>query len=258
MTTSEDAANGSHPVAGEQVQHDTGVNSNRAFPTSNYADHLDPFVLFERFCIDPDVGFPMHPHKGFEIVSYLLDGGMAHEDSLGVANTAYAGEVMRITTGSGIRHSEFPAASAACNGLQLWVNLPRERKSVDADYEDASAEELPTRTVNGGTVTTVVGEGSPITLHTDVEYLDATVDSSWTWTVPEGWSGFCYGVDGSGTVADDTFSEGDVYPVTDATAEGDDESDREIKVTSDSGLRVVAVVGRPHGEAIRQRGPFVF
>ncbi|WP_435183557.1 pirin family protein [Halobellus sp. EA9] len=245
-----DEAQGDRSVlAGESVQHGTGVTSTRAFQTSHYAAHLDPFVLFERFYIDPDEGFPMHPHKGFEIVSYLLDGGMAHEDSLGVSHTAYEGDAMRITTGGGIRHSEFPADGAACNGLQLWVNLPREDKEIDADYAEASADELPTREAEGATVTTVVGDGSPIDLRTEMEYLDAVVDDAWTWSVPDGWSGFLYGVEGDGTVAGEPFGEGDVLPVTEA---------RDVAVATDSGLRVVAVAGRPHGEPIQQRGPFVF
>ena len=171
--------------AGQPVQHGTGVHSNRAFPTNAYPSNLDPFVLFERFYIDPDQGFPMHPHRGFEIVSYMLDGGMEHEDSLGVTNTAEAGEAMRITAGEGIRHSEFPAGGAACTGLQLWVNLPREAKGVDPDYEDASAAELPTERLDGATVTTVVGDGSPISLRTPMEYLDVAVAGAdadpWTW-----------------------------------------------------------------------------
>ncbi|MFC7203338.1 pirin family protein [Haloferax namakaokahaiae] len=236
------------PVSGQMVRHGTGVNSNRAFPTNDYPANLDPFVLFERFHIDPDKGFPMHPHRGFEIVSYMLDGGMEHEDSLGVSHTAYEGDTMRITTGSGIRHSEFPADGAACNGLQLWVNLPREKKEIDADYADASASELPTTEYDGATVTTVVGDGSPIELQTPMEYLDARVSASWTWSVPSDWSGFLYGVSGSGTVDRDSFSEGDVLPVT---------GGGEIDVRTEGALRVVAVSGRPHDEPIRQRGPFV-
>ena len=236
------------PMSGETVQHGTGVHSNRAFPTTGYPNHLDPFVLFERFYIDPDEGFPTHPHRGFEIVSYMLEGGMAHEDSLGVTNTAYEGEAMRITAGSGIRHSEFPADGAACNGLQLWVNLPQAEKDVDPGYEDASADDLPTEEQDGATVTTVVGEGSPLELHTPMEYLDVTVSDAWTWSIPEGWSGFLYGVDGDGTVDGDGFSEGDVLPVTDA---------RDVELRSEDGFRAVAVSGRSHDEPIHQRGPFV-
>nr|WP_242493345.1 pirin family protein [Haloarcula hispanica] len=107
MTESESQASTDGPIPGEMVRHGTGVNSNRAFPTDSYPYNLDPFVLFEQFYIDPDTGFPMHPHRGFEIVSYMIEGGMEHEDSLGVANTAYENDAMRITTGSGIRHSEY-------------------------------------------------------------------------------------------------------------------------------------------------------
>ena len=236
------------PVPGETVQHGTGVNSNRAFPTNNYPHNLDPFVLFERFYIEPDTGFPTHPHRGFEIVSYMLDGGMDHEDSLGVANTAREGEAMRITTGSGIEHAELPADGAACNGLQLWVNLPREEKDADPDYDDAEAEELPTEERDGATVTTVVGDGSPLDLRTPTEYLDVSVADAWTWRMPDDWSGFLYGVAGEGTVDGNAFAEGDVLPVTDG---------RDVDLRSEDGFRVVAVSGRPHGEPIRQRGPFV-
>ena len=236
------------PVAGETVRHGTGVNSNRAFPTNQYPRNLDPFVLFERFYIDPDDGFPTHPHRGFEIVSYMLEGGMEHGDSLGVSHTAYAGDAMHITTGSGIEHSEMPADGAACNGLQLWVNLPAERKEVDADYADAGADELPTETLDGATVTTVVGEGSPLSPHTSMEYYDVRVDGAWTWSAPEEWSGFLYGVSGEGRVDGDAFGDGDVLPASDAGG---------VTVRGDDGLRLVAVAGSPHGEPIRQRGPYV-
>jgi len=258
MAPDEAAAGGVEPLPGEAVRHGTGVNSDRAFPTNGHPDNLDPFVLFERFSIDPDEGFPMHPHKGFEIVSYMIEGGMDHADSLGVEHTARENEAMRITTGSGIRHSEFPADGKGCNGLQLWVNLPREEKEADPDYVDASAGELPTADLDGATVTTVVGEGSPIELYTPTEYLDVRVADAWTWEVPEEWAGFLYGVEGSGTVRESgagadaarEFGAGDVLPNADA---------RDVTVESDGGgrLRFVAVSGRPHGEPIRQQGPFV-
>ncbi|VTT87842.1 Pirin-like protein YhhW, possibly qercetin 2,3-dioxygenase activity [Halorubrum sp. DM2] len=248
MTSSQPSADRAAPVSGEPVRHGTGVNSNRAFPTGAHPQHLDPFVLFERFYIEPDQGFPMHPHRGFEIVSYMIEGGMDHEDSLGVTNTARENEAMHITTGGGIRHSEFPADGAGCNGLQLWINLPRERKEMEPDYADAAADELPTETLDGATVTTVVGDGSPLSTHTPVEYLDIEVTDSWAWSVPDGWTGFLYAVDGAGTVDGAAIAEGDVLPVTEAAT---------VDVRSEDSLRAVAVSGRPHGEPIRQRGPFV-
>jgi len=115
MTPDESGAS-VEPLSGETVRHGTGVNSDRAFPTNGHPDNLDPFVLFERFYIDPDKGFPMHPHKGFEIVSYMIEGGMDHADSLGVEHTARENEAMRITTGSGIRHSSSPPTTRPATG----------------------------------------------------------------------------------------------------------------------------------------------
>jgi redox-sensitive bicupin YhaK (pirin superfamily) len=248
MTENESQAPTNRPIPGETVQHGTGVNSNRAFPTDGYPHNLDPFVLFEQFYIDPDKGFPMHPHRGFEIVSYMIGGGMEHEDSLGVANTAYENDAMRITTGSGIRHSEFPADGRACTGLQLWVNLPQAEKEADPDYVDATADELPTEERGGATVTTVIGDDSPISLHTPMKYLDVSVADAWTWSVPDEWSGFLYGVAGDGTVEGQSFAAGDVLPLTAAQS---------VTLRGDDSLRIVAVSGRPHGEPIRQRGPYV-
>lgn len=248
MESDEQTESRTGPVRGERVRHGPNVHANRAFPTGAYPENLDPFVLFERFYIDPDEGFPMHRHEGFEIVTYMIEGGMDHEDSLGVAHTASEDEAMRITAGGGIRHSEFAAEGAACNGLQLWVNLPRAKKEADPDYVDATDEELPTEKLDGATVTTVVGEGSPVELQTTMEYLDVRVTDAWTWSIPDGWSGFLYGVSGDGTVDGDEFGEGDVLPVTEA---------RDVELGSETTLRLVAVSGRPHGEPIRQRGPFV-
>lgn len=248
MNTNDATETPDGPVASERVQHGTGVNTNRAFPTNSHLQNLDPFVLFERFYIEPDQGFPMHTHRGFEIVSYMIDGGMDHEDSLGVANTAEQGDAMRITTGEGIRHSEFPAGDRGCNGLQLWVNLPRDEKEVAPDYADASADELPTEELSGATVTTVVGEDAPFSLRTPMEYLDVTVHDEWAWTPPADWAGFLYAVEGEGDVDGDSMAEGDVFTLT---------GGRAVDVHSQSGLRIVALSGQPHDEPIRQRGPFV-
>ncbi len=225
-----------------------GITATRAFPTNAYPAHLDPFVLFEQFSIDPETGFPMHEHRGFEIVSYMIEGGMEHEDSLGVERTAYEGDAIGITTGSGIQHSEFSADGKACTGLQLWVNLPRERKDADPRFVDADAADLPEAETNGARVTTVVGEKSPIDLCTRLKYLDVHVTDSWTWDIPAGWTGFLYVLDGSGSIEETAIDQGDVTIVIERES---------LTVASSGSLRAVAVSGRPHGEPITQRGPFV-
>lgn len=241
----------------EAVTHAGGMRATRAFPTHTHS-HLDPFVLFERFHIDPDQGFDTHPHAGFEIVTYMLEGGMAHDDSLGHDTTPRAGDAMRITAGGGIRHSEFPADSSACSGLQLWVNLPSDRKEIDPSYADATSDQLPTEERADATVTTVVGEGSPLDLETSMEYLDVTItgsdsgSGSWTWEPPAAWVGFCFVVSGAGSVG-----RGGEEEVLEAgrfvTLEGGDS----LTLSTDTECRVVAVAGEPHGDEIHQRGPFV-
>ena len=235
------------PTPAADVTHAGGMRAKRVFPT-DHQSHVDPFVVFERFFIEPSQGFETHPHRGFEIVSYMLDGGMVHEDSLGHESTARAGDAMRITTGSGLRHSELPADGAACNGLQLWVNLPRDQKDVDPSYQEAASEKLPVEESEHATVTTVVGEGSPLELLTDVSYRDVTITGDWDWTVPEEWVGVLFVVSGSGTVAGESITSAE-YVVVDGH--------ESVTLSTESELRFVVVAGRPHGEPIRQRGPFV-
>lgn len=247
------------------VTHAGGMRATRAFPTNTHS-HLDPFVLFERFHIEPDQGFDTHPHAGFEILTYMLEGGMAHGDSLGHESTPRAGDAMRITAGGGIRHSEFPADDAACSGLQLWVNLPADRKELDPSYAEASSDQLPTVERADATVTTVVGEGSPLDLETAMEYLDVTVTGSgsgsgsgsgtgsWTWDPPAAWVGFCFVVSGSGTVDGGEGEDGaKLENGRFVTLEGGDS----LTLSTETECRVVAVAGEPHGQEIHQRGPFV-
>ncbi|MCU4926098.1 pirin family protein [Halobacteria archaeon AArc-dxtr1] len=229
------------------VVHPGGMRADRLFPTDAQA-HFDPFVVFEHFHIEPSQGFDTHPHRGFEIVSYMLDGEMAHADSMGHESVAGPGDAMRITTGSGMTHSELPAGEGGCSGLQLWINLPREAKSVEPSYQDASPADLPVTARDGATVRTVVGDGSPIELHTPVTYEDVDIDSSWRWEVPAEWNGFLFALSGSGAVDGRAIEAGE-YVLAPA--------DESLSVETDAGVRLVAVAGRPHDEAIRHRGPFV-
>jgi redox-sensitive bicupin YhaK (pirin superfamily) len=250
-STDSQSASVVNPLPAADVTHPGGMGARRVFPTDRQ-NHLDPFVLFERFFIDSGQGFDTHPHRGFEIVSYMLSGGMAHADSMGEEHVVRPGDTMAITTGGGMTHSELPDDDEPCSGLQLWVNLPREKKDVRPRYQGATGEELPVNETEGATVTTVVGEESPLSLHTELRYRDVRVSESWTWDVPDEWAGFAFVVSGEGTVRGES-ADGEPIGETEYVVVEDGGS----VVFEGEGLRVAVVDGVPHREPIVQHGPYV-
>ena len=131
-----------------------GVQLKRSIATP-YLDHLDPFFLFDNFGSEnPDdyiAGFPMHPHRGIETVTYMLDGSVTHRDSLGNEGTIGAGDVQWMTAGSGIMHEEMPhAGPRRLDGFQIWVNLPRKLKMAMPRYQDVPSARIPELTAPGG------------------------------------------------------------------------------------------------------------
>lgn len=241
--------------ATRQRREGVGARVNRAFPVAD-RQHYDPFVLLDDFLVDAG-GVPEHEHRGFEIVTYMLEGALAHTDSTGVSKTARAGGAMRMRTASGMRHAEHPGTDEPARGLQLWVNLPRAEKDLDPDYLDAEREDLPTVTADGVRITTVVGEGSPLDLRADVRYevVEAQEATRYEWTVEDGWSALLYVIDGTVTLPDGTV-EAHSFAVRDgrsAASEGAD--DVSVDVSNDATF--AAIAGDPLGEAITQRGPIV-
>jgi hypothetical protein len=137
-----------------------GVRLQRSIATREL-DHLDPFFLFDHFGSEnPDdylAGFPMHPHRGIETVTYMLDGSVAHRDSLGNSGVIGAGDVQWMTAGSGILHEEMPKVGPRrLDGFQIWVNLPRQLKMTRPRYQDVPAGRIPEVVRPDGTVIRVV------------------------------------------------------------------------------------------------------
>jgi len=145
-----------------------GITVKRLMPSQGLRNY-DPFVLWDHFDISGG-GFPDHPHRGFEAITYLFDGGMNHADSLGNKGIIHAGGAQRFTAGSGMVHSEFPDGRA--HGIQLWINLPKRLKSIAPTYQQLEADMIPVNHDNGISIRTIVGGSGVITLHTEVEYLD--------------------------------------------------------------------------------------
>ncbi|MCA1776966.1 MAG: pirin family protein [Loktanella sp.] len=163
-----------------------GVKLHRAFGFHRPSE-LDPFLLFDDFRNDsPEdfaAGFPWHPHRGIETITYVLDGEVTHADSLGNEGTLSAGDVQWMTAGSGILHQEMPKGNArgAMHGFQLWANLPGSLKMTAPRYQDVGATDIPTVVDDDGTSVRVVvgefwGKSGPVDgIAADPQYLDISV-----------------------------------------------------------------------------------
>ena len=122
-----------------------GVMVKRLMPRQGLMN-FDPFVLMDHFDIEGG-GFPDHPHRGFEAITYMLDGGMQHVDNLGNKSVVYAGGLQRFTAGKGLVHSEMPQGRA--QGIQLWINLPKRLKQMQPSYQQVDAEDIPSDSNDG-------------------------------------------------------------------------------------------------------------
>lgn len=138
--------------------------------------NLDPFLLFDEFKGGRPGGFPDHPHRGFETVSYLLEGGsMAHEDFCGHFGTLNPGDLQWMTAGRGILHAEMPCSEEPAHGLQLWVNLRSSEKMVEPQYQELKNEDIPKPSKDGVTVAVISGEALGIKVSHVVVYLKSEV-----------------------------------------------------------------------------------
>ncbi len=233
------------------VPEGAGVEVKRLMPVAGMRN-FDPFVLWDHFDIESG-GFPDHPHRGFEAITYMFAGGMQHTDNLGNKGTVHGGGAQRFTAGRGLVHSEMPHKTETgrhAAGIQLWINLPRRLKGVDPEYQQIQADEFFVSEFDGGSLKVIVGEGGPIGLRTEVEYLDISLheDGTFKRDIPEGMRGLIYVESGSVSVNGEEVVAG-------ASAFVDAEPSLTVVAAVDS--RFMWCFGRPHGEPIFQHGPFV-
>jgi redox-sensitive bicupin YhaK (pirin superfamily) len=212
--------------------------------------HHDPFVLWDDFRIQPGAGFPTHPHRGFEAITYLFAGAISHADNLGNHSTITAGGAQRFTAGRGIEHSEMPGEQGISHGIQLWINLPQHLKGIAPDYQEVQGAEIPEETFAGGRARTIVGDGSPLRLHTPVDYREVNLDRGVDYggTMPGTHRGFIYVVEGELALESSTLTAGNAcFP----------EPGRPWTLQAVSPARLMICSGIPHREPIRQHGSFV-
>ena len=227
-----------------------GVDVNRLFPVSRQMMNYDPFVLWDNFNIGAGHGFPTHPHRGFEAITYMFRGSIEHKDNLGNQSRVTAGGAQRFTAGKGLEHSEMPDSEGMSNGIQLWINLAKNKKSIEPDYQQVDEKDIPNVNVEGGNIRIIVGDESPVKLHTPVRYLNINLDSAVKLNekVPEDFRGFIYILSGKLKVNSEEVNEREAY-----FFEKTDALDIEALTTS----QFMLCMGKPHGEPIHQHGPFV-
>jgi redox-sensitive bicupin YhaK (pirin superfamily) len=241
-----------------------GVRLHRAFGYYE-VPQFDPFLMLDDFRSDkPEeylAGFPRHPHRGIETVTYMLEGTVDHEDSLGNAGSISAGDVQWMTAGSGIIHQEMPKpVRGRMGGFQLWVNLPQDKKMMDPRYQEVKNEEIPVLSPrNDIDIRVIAGrvdgtEGPVRDIAADPEYLDISLgpDIFFTHPVQPGYTALAYVIGGEGTF---DAEEGHRMGNHDLVLFGDGSS---IWVRSfGSGMRFLFFSGKPIGEPVAWRGPIV-
>ena len=252
-------------IRGQATSDGAGVKLTRVIGGAELPD-LDPFLLLDEFGTDRAedyiAGFPSHPHRGFETVTYMLDGRMRHKDNHGNEGLLTPGSVQWMTAGRGLIHSEMPEQeSGRMRGFQLWVNLPARDKMTDPKYQEFAPENIPVATPAPGVTVKVIagvvgGVVGPIEQPaTDPVYLDVTLEAgkAWQYVLPEGHNAFAYVFEGAVTVGD-----GEDARTLDT---------QEMAVLGGGDLlqlragnrdaRLIVVAGRPLREPVMRHGPFV-
>ena len=232
-----------------EVSEGDGVDVKRLFPVPGRMNH-DPFVLWDHFEIGAGRGFPDHPHRGFEAITYMFSGGMNHKDNLGNESFVTAGGAQRFTAGSGMVHSEMPAERGSSNGIQLWINLPKRLKRIQPSYQQVDSELFPLHKLDGVSVTRIVGEGSPLALNTEVEYQHIKLEkgAEFAASITPGLRGLIYMVDGDLQVNQVEVTAKQALFI---------EEEAELVMHAVEAAEFMYCIGRPHGEPIHQHGPFV-
>jgi len=259
-----------------------GVKLQRAFGFGETTD-FDPFLLFDDFRnerpADYIKGFPWHPHRGIETITYVLTGSVMHGDSLGNAGTLGAGDIQWMTAGRGILHQEMPQGDPAgrMHGFQLWANLPSSLKMTTPRYQDIAAPDVPEVTDDDGTRVRVVcgsfwGKRGPVEgVAADPSYVDISVPPGKrrTFEVDTRRNAFAYVFEGSGTFRDASEPRGVLTdtpgPVENIVREpaGDrslvlfDSGDEIVVQAGEHGIRFLLVSGKPIQEPVAWYGPIV-
>ena len=259
----------SNVIAPNTVIEGAGVRLRRSISPSR-DNPFDPFLLFDHFAFNdpiegPIAGFPMHPHRGIETVTYMLEGSVHHRDSLGNAGLIGPGDVQWMTSGSGIMHEEMPRRSPEGNvfGFQLWVNLPAALKMSQPRYQEVNAETIPMVARESAEIRIVAGEidgiRGPVTeIAAKPIYLDVQLEpgASFDHPIPMGHTAVAYVFEGNGYFGLDQHNQGEQVTAVNLIIFSDGDN-LKVKASTDSPVRFMLMSGAPFNEPIVPYGPFV-
>ncbi|MGF6276140.1 redox-sensitive bicupin YhaK (pirin superfamily) [Massilia sp. UYP11] len=250
-------------INGQFVMDGAGVKINRVL-TGPLQRRLDPFLMLDAFGSDKPgdyiAGFPEHPHRGFETITYMLAGRMRHRDSAGNEGMITDGGVQWMTAGRGVIHSEMPEQNEGLmEGFQLWLNLPASDKMVEPWYRDIPLEEVPRLSLDDGvTVQVIAGATHGVTgavqrAHTEPLYLDLEIPAGVTFEqpIPAGHNAFVYVFRGEAVIEGKGVGQARMAILDNAPgADG-------VRIKAAAKTRLLVLAGRPLNEPIAQYGPFV-
>ena len=250
-------------INGQFVMDGAGVKINRVL-TGPLQRRLDPFLMLDAFGSDKPgdyiAGFPEHPHRGFETITYMLAGRMRHRDSAGNEGMITDGGVQWMTAGRGVIHSEMPEQNEGLmEGFQLWLNLPASDKMIEPWYRDIPLEDVPRFTLDDGvTVQVIAGsthgvDGAVQRAHTEPLYLDLEIPAGVTFEqpIPSGHNAFVYVFRGEAVIEGKGVGQARMA-ILDNTPGADG-----VRIKALAPTRLLVLAGRPLGEPIAQYGPFV-
>lgn len=249
---------------GQPTLEGAGVHLRRAF---GFGDEnlFDPFLMFDDFRgerpSDYEAGFPWHPHRGIETITYMLEGSCDHGDSMGNEGTICAGDVQWMTAGSGLIHQEMPRGDehGRMGGFQLWANLPSTQKMRDPRYQGISSAEIPETDSGAAHVRVIAGRigdvVGPVTdIEVEPEYLDVRVAQAETWSHPtaSGHTVFVYLFEGAAA-----FGGSEMIRAGAGTIVLFEDGDELVVQAGEAGARFLLLSGMPLHEPVAWRGPIV-
>jgi redox-sensitive bicupin YhaK (pirin superfamily) len=257
-----------HVFTAPPAQDGDGVQLRRAFPGAA-VNEIDPFLLLDQmgptdFGPGEATGFPPHPHRGFETVTYLLSGEMQHRDSWGNHGVLHPGDVQWMTAGAGLVHSELPGESLVrqggrLHGFQLWVNLPRRDKMIAPRYQDAASERIPVARNEAGNVSAKVVAGEALGVRGIIEtripilfvHFQLATGAEHLQEVAQSQNAFAFVISGEG-MFDDSIVSANQVALFDRSAGAVQVANRGTEP-----LSFLLIAGEPIGEPVARYGPFV-